>query len=218
MKELGIVATVVAIIMLLRYKNRLKLKEGWLTDVWRSDFRIVFITGILLAILNPMFKYMTSAIPDIWDWYWSVNNPLFFVFFNIGWLAYAYFSSKKDKDNKPIPEAKDRARVVFWAIVIFTLINLGGLIKEKITSNSSEITIPSVITHPSYANVPAVIAVPIFCDAESGDGTPGSARQFVEGEVDEDERMPPSGIWEFVGVNEEKEGEDGEEDEPEEEI
>ena len=39
-----------------------------------------------------------------------------------------------------------------------------------------------------------------------------------EEEVDEDDRMPPSGIWEFVGVNEEKEGEDGEEDEVEEEI
>ena len=129
MKEFFILSMLALILSLI---NKWKKREGQglegLKSIWESDFRIVIYTFILLLVLNPMFKYMTSSVPEIWDWYWNVNNHLFFVFFNVGWLAYAFFTSKRDEKDKtkPVPEAQKRATVILWSILIFTIINLAG--------------------------------------------------------------------------------------------
>lgn len=154
-------------------------RESWVS--WHTDRGRILITVAVLLIANFMLKTMTSTVPEIWNWYTGVNDGWFFVGFNLSWVAVAFLAFKKDETNKPVPEGQFASRFIAWAIMIFTLINLGGYIFRGMVE-AKQIGLPMTISIPATPlwDIPAVVALPVIADCESGDGSPESGKQFNE--------------------------------------
>ena len=137
-----------------------------LTEVLRQPVIAAFGGVVVLNILASLFVY------PAWRWYF--DHHVLFLSTNMGLLIFVHFVMKKDTVSRCIATG-----IGVLIIAGFFHADSGSGSGNKTTSGTSAV-VTSRITRSSYAHVPASIAVPIFCDAESGDGSPGSAKQFVE--------------------------------------
>lgn len=147
---------------------------------WFPDWTKFLYSISVIAGFNLMFMFMTKNNPGLWNSYYEKDSPFFWTL-NIALVLFAFLMSKKDKDNKPVPEARTKAKLVLWALIIFSIVNFSGRFggSSKTTNQSTQTAYAtnSPVTYSSKTKLP----LPPSCiaDKESGDGTPGSARQFM---------------------------------------
>lgn len=143
-------------------------------DKWVPDWPKFLYSVVVITVINLMFKWMTETVPKIWEFYYGGGSTFFWTF-NFALVLFAFFMSKKDGAGKQIPEARTKARLIMFALIVFTIINFSG---------RSNLTLPSfptkVVLNPSpEQDVPAEIALPIICGCESS-GIPGVIKHFAE--------------------------------------
>lgn len=124
---------------------------------------LVSLFAIHMVCLIVMYDFWTGAMGTL------IN----FLTVNLAILVIAYLQRKG---------AVGRTTSIFLGIVIGVILvkNLRELAEEKsLASANGGITSKTVTTNQSHG-VPVDIALPIIADCESGDGSPGSGKQFNE--------------------------------------
>lgn len=143
---------------------------------------------LTVCVLVLIWLLIAFLIPKLWDIAWG--DQIFFWALNMGLVTIAILRSAKNSRGEKIPATQTAA----W---IFGIILLIGLVsqfsrnpywKEVGTSWSSKASALSASSvtparyEPQVMSTKTELPLPPSCiaDRESGDGTPGSARQFMK--------------------------------------
>ena len=165
----------------------------WKKPVWRtklfgaatdSDPRLKNLSVIAGGLL--VFNLVSwGMIP----WFWSVLSYTWsaLIFFNIGLGVVLFLLTIKEKDasGKEGKEPNSTARKLAYFIAVLLVAGLltsAWKVAKKLNSAEQKTGITSRTRVDNYSHsVPIEIALAIIADHESGNGTPGSGKQFLAG-------------------------------------
>ncbi len=173
------------VILLLAWLISVLVREEKRKVFWennKTDLTIIFFAIVIVTGLNILTYHLTSANRATWDWYFG--NQRFFWAFNFGWIIVAWLASTKDEKGKgkTIPIAQFGATVITLALLSGFGYNL-YYYRNPLSPRPFKTTVQMGIT-PSLGAMTTSdpeVALQIFADCESGDGTPGSGHQFLPG-------------------------------------
>lgn len=149
---------------LVRYSGNQGAKKFF--EKYQTDMTVIGLSIVAIIVLNALVRFMTTAQPKIWEWYWG--NQSFFWAWNIGWVFVAFLTSKKDDKDNVLPIASSIRKYVTWALFMGFAVNL---VYYKTAGNSfthqSTPAMNQVTSSPSYANIPVDVAKRVVCECES---------------------------------------------------
>jgi len=94
-------------------------KVKYFVKKYQTDMTIVGLSIFGIIAINCLVHYLTTAKPEIWQWYWG--NQAFFWSWNIGWVIVAFLTSKRDEKGKIVPIAS----TIRFCVVLTLFVGLG---------------------------------------------------------------------------------------------